>query len=187
MYSGPATTLNFKLVAGTGNDLYLPTIEIIPAQSGAAATTAETNIMYYYDFRDGSIIPTNTTGQSDIHMGLVDIIVGPSNAYGYNGTQHGSILKTGNQIKLQVAGNAYIRVGGSIYSNGTISASNPNGAFDLPTQNAMTATNFDNGGIITFLYVGDPGTVTFDFTGTNYVPYIEVAPVPYDVSLNSYV
>ncbi|MEZ4951612.1 MAG: hypothetical protein R2784_19825 [Saprospiraceae bacterium] len=40
-YSGPATTLNFKLVAGTGNDLYLPTVEVIPAQAGAEAAMAE--------------------------------------------------------------------------------------------------------------------------------------------------
>lgn len=186
-YSGPATTLNFKLVAGTGNDLYLPTIEVIPSQSGPDATMAEKNIIYYYDFRDGSIIPTNTTGQSDISLGLVEVIVGPSNAYGYNGTQHGSILKGGNQIKLQVDGNAYIKVGGSIFSNGTISASSATGDFDVATQNSQTAANFDNGGNVTFLYVGDAGTITLDFTGTNYVPYIETVPVPFDISLSAYV
>lgn len=188
VYSGKAATLNFKLVPGSGNDLYLPTIEVIPAQSGAAASAAEKNIVYYYDFRDGSIIPTNTTGQSDIHLGLVDIIVGPSNAYGYNGTQHGSILKTGNQIKLQVAGNTYIKVGGSIYSNGTISVSSATGNFDITTQQSKTSGNYGNdGSTVDFLYVGTAGTVTLDFTGTNYVPYIEVAPVPYDVTLTPWV
>lgn len=188
VYSGDGQALNFKLAAGTGNDLYLPTIEVIPAQPGAEATVAEENIIYYYDFRDGSIVPTNTTGQSDISLGLIDITVGSSNAYGYNGDQHGSVFKTGNQITLAVAGTSYIKVGGSIYSDGTISASSATGNFDVTTQNSQTATNFDNGrATVDFLYVGTAGTVTLDFTGTNYIPYIEVVPVPYEVSLTPYV
>lgn len=188
VYSGKAVTLNFKLTAGGGNDLYLPTIEVIPAQPGAMAAMAEKNIVYYYDFRDGSIIPTNTNGQSDIHLGLVDVIVGPSNAYGYNGTQHGSVLKGGNQIKLKVDGNAYIRIGGSIYSNGTISVSSATGNFDKTTQSSTTTGNYGNdGSTVDFLYVGSAGTVTLDFTGTNYVPYIETDPVPYPVTLTPWV
>lgn len=188
VYSGPAATLNFKLVAGTGNDLYLPTIEVIPAQAGADASAAETNIIYYYDFRDGSIVPTSTSGTSDISLGLIDIIVGPSNAYGYNGAQHGCFFKTGNQIILQVDGNAYIKVGGSIYSNGTISVSSATGDFDVASQPSMTSGNFGNdGSTVDFLYVGTEGVVTLDFTGTNYVPYIEVSPVPYEVTLTPWV
>ncbi|MCB9316442.1 MAG: hypothetical protein H6569_09910 [Lewinellaceae bacterium] len=188
VYSGTATTLNFKTTPGTGNDLYLPSIDVIPAQLGAGNTAPIGNTIYYFDFRDGSIIPTVTNGQSDINKGLVEVLVGPSNAYGYNGTQHGSVLKGGNQIKLQVAGNAYIRIGGSIFSNGTISVLSTSGNFDVPSQPSMTSGNFGNdGSTVDFLYVGDPGTVTLDFTGTNYVPYIEVAPVPYDVSLTPWV
>ncbi|MCB9081953.1 MAG: hypothetical protein H6555_09610 [Lewinellaceae bacterium] len=188
VYSGEATTLTFTLTAGTGNDLYLPTITVIPAQAGGQATTAEKNVVYYFDLRDGSIIPTNTNGQTGITQGLMEVVVGPSNAYGYNGTQHGSILKGGNKIKLQVAGNAHIKVGGSIYSNGTISVSSATGVFDKPSQPSATATNFDNGrASVDFLYVGAAGTVTLDFTGTNYIPYVEVVPVPYEVSLTPWV
>lgn len=188
VYSGPATTLNFQLKTGSGNDLYLPTIELIPAQPGATATTAESNIIYYYDLRDGSIIPTTTDGKSGIQAGLLEVVVGPSNAYGYNGTQHGSILKGGNQLKLQVAGNAYIRLGGSIYSNGTITATSASGEFDVSAQAAKTSGNFGNdGSTVDFLYVGEAGTVTLDFSGTNYIPYIEVAPVPYEVTLTQWV
>ena len=188
VYSGSGGPLNFTLTAGTGNDLYLPTIEVIPAQSGAAATSAETNIIYFYDFRDGSIIPTSTTGTDDLHLGLVDVLVGPSNAYGYNGAQHGSVLKTGNQIKLQVAGNARIRIGGSIYSNGAISVSSDTGNFDILSQSSTTSGNFGNdGSTVDFLYVGTAGTITLDFTGTNYVPYIETAPVPYEITLTPWV
>jgi pectin methylesterase-like acyl-CoA thioesterase len=188
VYTGDAAALNFLLTAGSGNDLYLPTLEVIPAQSGIEFATAEENIIYYYDFRDGSIIPISTTGTEDVHLGLVDVLVGPSNAYGYNGAQHGSILKEGNQIVLQVAGNTTIRVGGSIYSNGTIAVSSPDGAFDVSSQAAATVGNFGNdGSTVDFLYVGDAGTVTLDFTGTNYVPYIETVPVPYEVTLTPFV
>ncbi|WP_017732187.1 pectinesterase family protein [Nafulsella turpanensis] len=188
VYSGNGQPLNFKLTAGAGNDLYLPTIEVIPAQSGAAATVAEKNIIYYYDFRDGSIVPTNTTGQEDINLGLIGITPGSSNAYGYNGEQHGSVFKTGNQISLQVDGNSYIKVGGSIYSSGTISVSSASGDFDVSSQSSTTSGNFGNdGSTVDFLYIGTAGTVTLDFTGTNYVPYIEVAPVPYEVSLTPWI
>jgi hypothetical protein len=102
LYSGGADTLSFKTIAGTGNDLYLPSIELIPAQLGNAFNSAEKNIIYFYDFRDGSIVPTSTDGKSDISMGLIDVKVGPSNAYGYNGDQHGSTFKAGNQLVSSV-------------------------------------------------------------------------------------
>ena len=45
VYTGAAATLSFKTVTGTGNDLYLPSIEVIPAQSGALATIAVKNVI----------------------------------------------------------------------------------------------------------------------------------------------
>ncbi|MFA9390514.1 MAG: pectinesterase family protein [Prolixibacteraceae bacterium] len=188
VYAGAADTLSFKTIAGSGNDLYLPLIELIPAQTGAAYSLAQKNIIYNFDFRDGSIIPSTTDGKSDISKGLVEVKVGSSNAYGYNGTQHGSILKGGNQIKLQVAGNSKIKIGGSIYSNGTITASSESGNFDISSQASATSGNFGNdGSTVDFMYVGEAGTVTFDFEGTNYIPMIELVPVPYAVSLESWV
>lgn len=188
VYSGGADTITFKTTTGSGDDLYLPTIEVIPAQSGAIATTAEKNISYFFDFRDGSIVPTTTDGKSGIDMGLIGIVVGNNNAYGYNGSDHGSIFKLGNQINLTIAGNSYIKVGGCTYSNGTFAISSPTGQFDIASQDAQTATEFHaDGATVDFLYVGDATTVTLDFTGTNYVPYIEVSPVPYEVVLDSYI
>lgn len=193
VYSDPALkkgspSIAFKAVAGTNNDIYLPKLDVIPAQLGAAYTSPVKNIPYYFDFRDGSIIPTATNGQSDISKGLVDVLVGPSNAYGYNGTQHGSILKPGNQIILQVAGNSHIKIGGSIYSSGNISVSSATGSFDTPSKSATTSGNFGNDGdTIDFVYAGTAGTVVLDFSGTTYVPYIEVSPIPYDVNLTPWV
>ncbi|MCB0638509.1 MAG: hypothetical protein KDC54_17890, partial [Lewinella sp.] len=188
VYSGTGGDLNFLCTQGPGNDLYLPTLEVIPAQPGAENETAENHIVYYFDLRDGSIIPTTTTGLDDIHLGLIDVLVGTQNAYQYNGAQHGSALKPGNQIMLQVAGNAYIKIGGSIYSNGEIQVSSATGDFDVTAQASATTGNFGNdGSTVDFLYVGTAGTVTLDFTGTTYIPYIEVVPVPYDVSLTPWV
>lgn len=187
-YSGKAGKLTFKLVAGTGNDLYLPKIEVIPSQSGIAVDAPEKNIVYFFDLRDGSIIPTNTTGTTDLHLGLFDLTVGPSNAYGYNGTQHGSVLKTGNKIILKVNGNAKIRFGGSIYSNGTIAANSSSGAFDVASKESKTSGNFGNdGSTADFTYVGPAGDLTFSFTGTNYIPYIEIVPITYDITLTQWV
>ena len=187
-YSGKAKTLTFTLVAGTGNDLYLPQVEIIPAQKGSIATTAAKNIVYYFDLRDGSIIPTNTNGQSNLSLGLIDVIVGTNNAYGYNGTQHGSVLKTGNQIKLKVGGNSTIKIGGSQFSNGTISVSSATGTFNRTSSPSQTAGNYGNDGVtVDFIYVGTAGTVTLDFTATNYIPYIEIVPIPYPFTLSQWV
>ena len=187
VYSGTSKALNFKAVT-PGTDIYLPSVSVTPAQMGAAYSTAVKNIPYFFDFRDGSIIPTVTPGNTGITKGLVEIVPGASNAYGYNGTQHGSILKTGNQIKLQVFGNSYIKVGGSIYSGGTILVSSTSGNFDKSSQSATTSANYDtNRTSVDFLYVGTAGIVTLDFTGTNYVPYIEVVPVTTPVSLTPWV
>ena len=188
-YSGKAKTLTFTLVAGSGNDLYLPQIQVIPSQQGNIATTAAKNIVYYFDLRDGSIIPTTTNGQSGISMGLIDVVVGTSNAYGYNGAQHGSVLKTGNQIKLKVGGNSTIKIGGSQFSNGTISvSSSAGGAFDKTTQQSQTTGNYGNdGATVDFIYVGNAGTITLNFTATNYIPYIEIVPITYPFTLASWV
>ncbi len=190
VYSGAAAPLNFKTAAGTGNDLYLPIIEVIPAQSGAIATAAAKNIIYAFDLRDGSIIPNETSlnGNYTIEKGLFKIECGPSNGYGYNGADHGSILKTGNKITLQLAGNSYIKIGGCQYSNGTIAASSTSGRFDKASQASKTATCYhQNGATVDFLYVGTAGKVVLDFTGTTYIPCIDIVPVPYTVELDPWV
>ena len=187
-YGGGADTLNFKTTAGGGNDLYLPSIEVIPAQMGAAYPAVVENVAYFYDFTDGSIIPTTTDGKSDVSKGLIEVKVGDSNAYGYNGSTHGAVFKDGNQIVLQVAGNSVVRVGGCIYSNGTIAISSATGAFDKAAQPSQAASEYhQEGTTLDFLYVGEAGTITLDFEGTTYVPMVEIVPVPYAVSLDEWV
>ncbi len=187
VYAGVADTLIFTATAA-GSDVYLPKIDIYPLQMGAANTTAVKDIVYYYEFRDGSIVPTTTTGNVNISKGLVGINAGTQNAYGYNGTQHGSVFKAGNQITLQVSGNSYILIGGCKYSSGTINVSSTTGSFDVTSKTNQTTNCYDqDGSAVKFLYVGTAGTVTLDFTGTNYIPYIEVDPYPYAVDLTPWV
>ena len=120
VYNGVADTLVFTsvLTGGAGSDIYLPMIVVTPAQYGGdvALTSPVKNIIYNFDLRNGSIIPTTTSGNTALLSGLFSLAVGSSNTYGYNGTTHGSILKPGNQIMLQVAGNSTIKVGGCQYS-----------------------------------------------------------------------
>ena len=187
VYNGGADTLVFTavLTGGAGSDIYLPTIVVTPAQLGTSVTTPVKNFIYNFDMRDGSIIPTSTTGNVAISSGLFSLAVGSSNAYGYNGTQHGSILKPGNQITLQVAGNSYIKVGGDQYSSGSISISSATGSFDVTSKAAASPTYPSS--TIDFMYVGTAGSVTLSFSGTTYLPYISIVPTPYAVELTPWV
>jgi pectin methylesterase-like acyl-CoA thioesterase len=181
VYSGAATTLKIAFDGGT---TYVPFINVIAAKDGSKVTTPEKNVIYTFNLADGSIIPTNTTGKVAIDMGLFSLAVGSSNSYGYNGAQHGSILKTGNRITLKVAGNSKINIGGCKYSGGNISISSTTGQFDKTSQAAKTANCWDQSGdVVQFTYVGTAGTITLDFTGTNYIPCIQIIPIPYNVEL----
>lgn len=189
VYDGPAAVLEFVTTTkdGGGSDLYLPLITVTPSQLGMDFTAPEKNIIYSYNFCDGSIVPTDTDGKSNLSKGLVSINVGPSSAYKYNDAQHGCLFKTGNQVVLQVAGNSYIKVGGCQYSNGTMTVSSTSGTFaetSLPSK--TTSCYHQNGSTVDFLYVGGAGTVTIDFANTNYVPFIQVVPSPFDIELTQW-
>ena len=195
VYSGLAATLNFKTIKnkdGAGSDVYLPSIEVIPTQLGKDFTVAEKNISYSFDLRDESIIPATYPGNV-YELGLFKIDAGCCNAYSLHGSQHGLNYKTGNIITLQVAGNSKIRLAGDQYSGGTITASSTTGDFDLTTQNHQTATTYpqgaDGGPWVDFTYVGSAGTVTFEAGGSsqNYLPFIEISPIPFDVNLTPWV
>ena len=189
VYYGVADTLVFTsvLTGGGGSDIYLPSIVVTPAQSGGdvALTSPVKNIIYNFDLRNGSIIPTTTSGNTPILSGLFSLTVGSLNTYGYNGTTHGSIIKPGNQITLQVAGNSTIKIGGCQYSAGNIGISSTTGIFDVTSKAASSACY--PASTIDFRYVGTAGTVTLGFTGTTYIPYISIVPIPYAVELTPWV
>lgn len=192
VYEGAADTIYFKTIAGSGNDLYLPMLQVIPQQLGGntGLTAATKNLIYFFDLRDGSIIPNQTSlnGNYTIEKGLFKIECGPNNAYGYNGAQHGSILKTGNTVTLKVAGNSKVKIGGCQYSNGTIAVSSTSGIFDANSKASKTNACYDaDGSTVDFLYVGTAGEVKLNFTGTTYVPVIKIIPVPFNVELTQWV
>lgn len=190
VYSGQATTLTFVTVAASGNDLYLPTVEVIPVQAGKDFTDAEKNIAYYFDLRDESIYPAGAGNH--VEAGLIVIDAGCCHGISLNGSQHGITFKDQNTITLKVAGNTKIRVAGDQYSGASIAASSATGTFDISEQPHGTSVTYpqgpDGGPWVDFTYVGDPGTVVLTAVGsTNYIPYIELSPIPYEVNLTPWV
>lgn len=181
VYTGGKTTLKMVI---SGGSVYVPYIEVLAPKKGNMTSVAERNRIYEYNLADGSIIPTDTDGKSNIAAGLMEVLVGAKNAYGYNGPDHGSVLKAGNTINLQVSGNTLIRIGGCQYSKGNILVSSVSGAFNHSSQSAATAGCFHNtGDFVDFIYAGDAGIVSLDFDNTAYIPYIVACPIPYTVEL----
>ena len=77
----------------------------------------------FYDFRDGSIVPTDTDGKKDISYGGLTIKVGTKNAFKYNDAAHGVRFNDGNALEIAVSGPTKITLGGCQYSaTGTITA-----------------------------------------------------------------
>ena len=86
----------------------------------ASADTVKYSTMY--DFRDGSVVPTNTPGNvtTTSSDGVLSIACGPSNAYKYNDTQHGVAYKDGNSITITPKEGqtiSSIEIAGCKYSN----------------------------------------------------------------------
>lgn len=190
VYSGTSTTITFTTVAGSGNDTYLPSIAVIPFQEGGTATSVDLNIGYFFDLRDGSIVPTDAPGNVAIEQGNFKIEAGCCNAFKYHDSQHGIQFKDGNVISLQVAGNSYIRLGGDQFSGGTITATSETGSFDITSQSNTTGSTYSDGTPVwvDFLYVGDAGSVVLTHSGsTSYLPFIQVSPTPFDVTLREFV
>ena len=70
----------------------------------------------FYDFRDGSVVPTDTDGKKDISYGGLTIKVGTKNAFKYNDAAHGVRFNDGNALEIAVSGPTKITLGGCQYS-----------------------------------------------------------------------
>ncbi|MGN0481272.1 MAG: pectinesterase family protein [Lachnospiraceae bacterium] len=129
----------------------------------------------FYDFRDGSVIPTDTDGKSDVTKGNLTVKVGTKNAYQYNGDKHGVAFKDGNSIEIKVAGAAKIIVGDCLYSNSTqLTLKDADGSY-VETKDAKAGCYHNDGSAITFTYPEhEATTLVLEFTNTAYVPSIEV-------------
>lgn len=156
VYTGPATTLNFKLVA-PGSDLYLPLVDVIP-------TTTQ------YDFRDGTII---SAGQS------ADGLLTLSGNHSYHSTNYGLNMKLDAEVNISVSGSCTVRFVGSQYSSLYMqgSGSSIGDLGTIPTQ----VVN-DRVDTYEFTYSGGPITLNFKAVqnlgaGSDvYLPILEVIP-----------
>ena len=147
-------------VAGTG-------IEFAFAEEASAGTVV-------YDFRDGSIIPTNTDGKSDVTVGNLTVKVGTKNAYQYNGADHGVAFKAGNSIEIKVEGPSVIEVGDCAYSNATeLIMTSTDGAW-TQTVAGKVGCQHNDGSVLVFKYEGEANTLILNFDNTAYIPSITV-------------
>ena len=142
--------------------------------SPKAEVHAENGDSVTYDFRDGSIIPTDTDGKSDVTKDALTVKVGTKNAYKYNGAQHGVEFKAGNTIEIKVDGPTKVIVGDCQYSKmAELTLTNADGSWSQ-TQTAKTGCYHNDGSAITFKYPGEATTLVLGFESSVYIPCITV-------------
>jgi len=144
-----------------------------------AATTKAVDGDYFFDFRDGSIIPTTTPGNVDVTYETMKVSVGTKNAYQYgatSGAQHGITFKNGNSIQIAVTGPTKISVGDCQYSSGsTMTLTSTDGTYTQTVDSKKGCYDDSGKNMIVFTYKGDAATtLVLSFTGTTYVPVIKV-------------
>ena len=166
-YTGEAATTITIAFSGT---MYVPCVEV-------------KSLRKFYDFRDGSIIPTDTNGKSDVTYGSLTVKVGTKNAYGYNGAQHGINFKDGNSFEIAVDGPTKISLGGCRYSAAnTVTATSADGTYVEEKEGKASNCYDQDGSTVDFTYKSDAATtITIAFSGTMYVPCLIVAPLTEDV------
>lgn len=131
-----------------------------------------------YDFRDGSIVPKDTDGKGTVTSADKKLTVasGSSNAYGYNGVQHGTKFSTGNTITIHVLGKAKVFIGSCKYSKGSLKVtSGETEIANFASTTSSTCYDTDKTQGMSFTYDGDETdlVLTFD-TAETYVPAITV-------------
>jgi len=168
-YPGEATTL----VLNVNASIYVPYITTTQLSQEPEQLQKVTE----YDFRDGSIIPTDTDGKSDVVHGDLTVKVGPSNAYVYNGAQHGVQFKAGNSIEIKVDGSVIVEVGDCAHSEVTsLTMTNFNGSW-TQTEATKKGCLHNDGSALVFNYTGEATTLILAFDGSAYVPNIVVTTV----------
>lgn len=157
--------------------LTLPITDISLAKTADAADSKVT-----YDFRDGSIIPTDTDGKSDVTMGDITVKVGTQNAYKYNGNQHGVEFKAGNSIEIKVDGPTKLTIGDCQYSNSTeLTVRSADGSYS-ETKAVKAGCLHNDGSAAVFKYKGtEATTLIIEFENKTYVPAITAEPLVADV------
>ena len=167
-YTGGANTL----VLGFEGTCYIPKITTTPI-----AMEPTGPVVTVYNFKDGSIIPTDTNGKSDVTSGALTVKVGTKNAYGYNGPDHGVQFKAGNSIEIKVDGPVKIEVGDCQYSAyDKLTMTSADGTW-TQTVDAQKGCQHNDGSAVVFEYNGGANTLILGFEGTCYIPTITVTTV----------
>ena len=172
-YTGGANTL----VLGVEGTCYIPKITTTPINMEPTGP-----VVTVYNFKDGSIIPTDTNGKNDVTSGDLTVKVGTKNAYGYNGPDHGVQFKAGNTIEIKVGGPVKIAVGDCQFSAyDKLTMTSADGSW-TQTADAKKGCEHNDGSVVVFEYSGDANTLILGFEGTCYVPSITVTTVEAAVS-----
>lgn len=152
---------------------------IVGGTAGLQAAAAKSeNGGYLYDFRDGSVIPTNTDGKSDVALDTLTVKVGTQNAYQYNGAQHGVAFKAGNSLEIKVDGPTKLTVGDCQYSNAeTVTVRSADGSYS-ETKSTKSGCYHNGGAAMEFKYKGTAATTLIvEFNNTTYVPVVIADPI----------
>ena len=171
-----------NLVLTFENSTYVPVITVIRAESqqdnnenqGTQTTVKTTST---YDFRDGSIVPTDTDGKATVTSldGKLTVACGTQNAYKYNDASHGVAFKTGNTITIKVPEKAVVKIGGCQYSGSDASVTFSMGGTELESIVTKTEKCYhQDETVVTYEYTGEVGDLVLTFTGQTYVPVIVV-------------
>lgn len=135
---------------------------------------AQETVNEFYDFRDGSIIPTDTDGKSDVVSGNLTVKAGKQNTYQYNGTTHGVLFKAGNSIEVTVPGSVTVTVGDCLYSAvDSLTLTDAEGNYSQTVE--AGAGNYNNGSVVEFQYEGDATVLTLAIEDKTYIPCIKVS------------
>lgn len=164
----------------------LLTLPNVGSQQSYSAVAYADDVKVTYDFRDGSIIPTNTDGKSDVTKGALTVKVGTKNNYKYNGKQHGVAFKAGNSIEIAVDGPTKISVGDCQYNKSTeLTMKSTDGSYSETV--AVKQGCYDKGGHAgVFKYKGTgKATLVLTFEKETYVPVIITEPLPPEVADNN--
>lgn len=155
----------------------VPLLGSAPVSKAAAAKTSGGG--YFYDLRDGSVIPTTTDGKSDLTVDTLTVKVGDKNAYKYNGPDHGVAFKEGNSLEIKVDGPTVLTIGDCQYNNPTtLTVKDADGSY-TETVDIKKGCYHNDGSAAVFRYAEEGATtLTVNFEkGSTYVPIIGVEPM----------
>jgi len=131
---------------------------------------------YFYDFRDGSIIPqVKTAIKSDVKYESLTLVPGQSSFY-WNDKDHGAAFNAGSSFEIAVTGPTKISVGNCQYSASTsLTLTSKDGTYSQTVDSEKGCYDDNGNNLAVFTYSGEAATtLVLSFAVTTYVPVIKV-------------